>query len=308
MKLSLSPIQFKKTALILLILTGIYSTESRAQLSPMGVQYFQTPYLANPALAGINQGYNLNIGYCQQWNSIPGAPVKQYIAGDFKMNDKVGLGFNLYNDEAGLLSKTRFTGSYAYHLPLNEVGDKLHFGVSFGYMHERISNENIVGDQSDVAIDRFNQRKNYLDGDFGLAYTSNHLTVEAALPNLKTAFKKDLNNNIDRSTFFTAVSYRMTNGENMNQFSIEPKLCYRGVRGYDNIADIGANFTVANNQLSFSGMYHTSKSSTFGCGFNYKSMSIIGMYTTENTQLRGDANGIFEIGLKVNLKKGGLQD
>jgi type IX secretion system PorP/SprF family membrane protein len=306
MKFSLSSNPFKKTGLVLLFLMGIYSLQSKAQLSPLGVQYFQSPYLANPALAGINQGYNLNIGYSQQWNSIPGAPVKQYVAGDFKMNERVGLGFHLYNDAAGLMNKTRFSGSYAYHLPLNEEGHKLHFGVSFGYMHERISNENIVGDLSDESIERFNARKNYLDGDFGIAYTNNRLTVQASVPNLKSTFKKDVANNLDRSTFFSAVSYKIIKGESMSEVIFEPKLCFRGVQGYANIADIGANVVVANNQLSFTGMYHTSKSATFGCGFNYKSMSIVGLYTTENTQLRGDANGIFEIGLQLNMKKGGL--
>jgi type IX secretion system PorP/SprF family membrane protein len=295
--------RFKKTVVVLFMLSCIPGLQTKAQLAPMGVQYFQTQYLANPALAGIGEGTNLHLGYRQQWNSIPGAPVKQYLAGEFHMTNKVGLGFTLYNDAAGLLKKTSFTGSYAYHLPLNDEDQKMHFGLSFGYRHERISNEDIIGDVNDNAVVRFNQRKNYVDGDFGIAYTSNRLNIQAAFPNLKSLLKKEEIKTIDRATFFSAISYKWSFGENVNTFVLEPKFCFRGVSGYDNIADFGANLSVINNKLNFSGMYHTSKSSTFGVGFHYQSMAIFGLYSTENTQLRGDANGVFEIGLKLNLKR-----
>ena len=294
-----------KTILALFILSGIAVSDSKAQLAPMGVQYFNAQYLANPALAGIAQGSSFNLGYRQQWNSMPGAPVKQYVAGEFHMNDKVGLGFNLYNDAAGLLKKTRFTGTYAYHLPLDHKDQKLHFGFSIGYMNERISEEDIVGDPNDVAVGRFNQRAGYVDGDVGIAYSNSRLNIQAAVPNLKSFIKKEEIKTIDRATFFSAVSYKWFLGESESLIVLEPKLCFRGVSGYKNIADLGANMSVINNRLNFSAMYHTSKSSTFGIGFNYQSMALFGLYTTENTQLRGEANGVFEIGLKLNLKKGG---
>lgn len=295
-----------KTFIALFLLSGAAGLESKAQLAPLGVQYFNTQYLANPAMAGIEQGSNLNLGYRQQWNSMPGGPVNQYVAGEFHMTDKVGLAFNLYNDAAGLLKKTRFSGTYAYHLPLDDADEKLHFGLSLGYMHERISNEDIVGDPNDIAVVRFNERKDYIDGDFGMAYTTNRLNIQASLPNLKSFLKTDEIKTVDRATFFSAISYKWFFGESERMIVLEPKFCFRGVYGYDNIADIGANMSVINNKLNFSAMYHTSQSSTFGFGFNYKTMALFGLYTTENTRLRGDANGIFEIGLKVNLKKGGL--
>ena len=293
--------------LVVFMLSGMVALESKAQLAPMGVQFFHTQYLANPALAGIEQGSNFNLGYRQQWNSMPGAPVKQYMSGEFHMNEKVGLGFNLYNDVAGLLKKTRVTGTYAYHLPLDGEDQKLHFGLSVGYMHERLSDEDIVGEVGDVAVGRFNERKAYVDGDFGIAYTTSRLNIQAAIPNLKSFLKKEDVKTIDRATFYSAVSYKLPFGESENMMVLEPKLCFRGVSGFKSIADIGANMSVINNRLNFSAMYHTSKSSTFGFGFNYQSMSIFGLYTTENTRLRGDANGVFEIGLKLNLKKGGLK-
>ena len=284
-------------------LTGMQQA-AMAQLSPMGALYFQNQYLSNPAMAamaGSEKGLNLNLGFRQQWSGMPGAPVMQTFTADYGLNAKVGLGLNVYNDQAGLLKRTRTVASYAYHLPLNEDDRKLSFGLSLGFMNERVSNEDIHGDPGDLNVSRYNQRDTYIDGDFGMAYTSNKLSLQAALPNMKNYFKKDISTNpVDRSTFFSAISYKMQLGA-AEGFGIEPKVAYRGVKGFDNILDAGANLSYANNQVNFFGMYHSSKSATFGLGLNYHSMGFNAIYTTAATALSGYTGGSFEIGLKLNL-------
>jgi type IX secretion system PorP/SprF family membrane protein len=234
-------------------------------------------------MAGSDKGLNLNLGLRQQWGRLPGAPVMQSFTADYGLNDKVGLGLNLYNDQAGLLKRTRTVVSYAYHLPLNEDDRKLSFGLSLGFMNERVTNEEIIGDIADLNVIQYSQRDTYLDGDFGMAYTSKKLNIQAVLPNMKSTFKRDIANNpADRSTFFSAISYKMQLSA-AGGFGIEPKVAYRGVKGLNNILDAGANLSYANNQVNFFGMYHSSKSATYGLGLNYHS------------------NGSFEIGLKLNL-------
>ena len=291
-----------KTAGLLLI-TAAAVTESRAQLHPLSGIYYQNRYLANPAMAGLEEGLRLNLGYRQQWSSMPGAPATQSLTGDYGFSSKVGLGLNLYNDKAGLLSRTRVMGTYAYHLPLDGESRKLSFGLSLGFMNERLAEEDVSGNPNDVSIGRVNDRETFIDGDFGLAYTSNKLTVQGALPNMKNFFKKDDNENtVDQSTFFTAVSYKLYFPQSLNGMGIEPKAVYRGVRGHDDILDIGANLTFADEALSLTGVYHSSQSATFGAGVNYKkTLSIMGMYTTETSALRGYTSGNFELALRVKL-------
>ena len=275
--------------------------EAIAQLSPMGAMYFQNQYLGNPAMAGSAKGLNLNLGYRQQWSSIPGGPVMQTFTADYEFNAKVGLGLNVYNDQAGLLKRTRTVASYAYHLPLNEDNRKLSFGLSLGFMNERISNEDIHGDPGDLNVSLYNQRETYIDGDFGIAYTSNRLSLQAVVPNMKSYFKRDITTNpVDRSTFFSAISYKVKLSQ-ADGLGIEPKVAYRGVKGFDNIVDAGANLSYANNQVNFFGMYHSSKSTTFGLGLNYHSIGFIAIYTNATTSLGSYVNGNFEIGLKLNL-------
>jgi len=292
------------TTSAVLLITASAVTESRAQLHPLSGIYYQNQYLVNPAMAGLKEGVlRLNLGYREQWSSMPGAPAVQALTGDYGFGNKVGLGLNLYNDKAGLLTRSRIMGTYAYHLSLNGENEKLHFGISLGFMNERLADEDVKGDPGDVNIGRVNERETFADGDFGAAYTSNKLTVQGAIPNLKNFFKKDDNTNIvDASTFFTAVSYKFYSEQLLNGMGIEPKVSYRGVKGYKNILDIGTNLTFADEALHLMGMYHSTRSATFGVGIDYqKTLSIMGMYTTETAALSGYTNGNFELALRVNL-------
>lgn len=179
-----------------------------AQLNPLNAQYFQNPYLANPAMAGIKNGVRVNVGFRSQWNSVPGAPKNTSVTAEFG-SDKVGLGLNLYKDQAGLLDRTKMVASYAYHLPFSDDDKGLSFGLSLGIQRERLNTSAIVGSVNDPLALGFNDRETILDGDFGVAYTSSRLTVEGSLSNLKKQLKGEDQNTADYSTFYTAASYKI---------------------------------------------------------------------------------------------------
>lgn len=277
------------------------SPRTHAQISNMGAMYFSNTYLGSPALAGLEQGLNLNLGYKKQWMRIPGSPTVQTITAEYAVNNKVGIGLNFYNDNAGLFKRTRIIASYAYHLPIDEE-QRLHFGISLGFMNERINYEEINGDTDDSFIDNYNHQEPTIDGDFGLAYTRKGLTIQASMPNLKEHFQRGVMNDIsNHTTFFSSVSHKFPLVNGYDYIGIEPKISYRGVNGINNIMDVGANLSYANNQLNFFGMYHSSENATFGFGFNYQSFGINGIYTTATRKISGYTSGNFEINLKVKL-------
>jgi type IX secretion system PorP/SprF family membrane protein len=278
-------------------LTGMMQY-AKAQLRPLGAQYYENQYISNAAFAGITDGLNMNISYRNQWRSIPGSPVTMAFSADYRYN-KVGLGLNVYNDEAGLIGRTRVMGTYAYHLDLNGTNKSLHFGVSLGVMKATLDNNSIIAEPDDILAERFNQRKAFIDGDFGIAYTNDRLTMQAALPNLKKFFQKDDQNTIDGSTYFAAVSYKI--GTHLDVLSLEPKISFRGAKDIDNIWDMGTNLKLENNILSFLAMYHSDKSSTFGVGVNYDRYYIQGFYTSQLAGERQRTGGDFEINLKINF-------
>jgi len=273
-----------------------------AQLGPMSAQYFQNPYLANPAMAGVNQGLEVSLGYRSQWSKIPGAPEQQALTLAYGRN-RTGWGVNLYLDRAGLQRQLRALASYAYHLPIS-TEQALHFGLSVGISQQRLSLEDVQGRPDDLSAQRYNDREAYLDGDFGIAYTYNGFRLEAALPNLDRLLRSNRQNGlVDMATFYAAAGYRfgLTADKNVQ---MEPKVAYRGVKGFDSVVDAGAAFWFEDGQLMLSGLYHSSKSATFGLGMDLKrKYRVLGTYTTQTSGLGNYANGSFELGLGIRLGK-----
>lgn len=294
---------YKLAILTLMMITFASQFKSFGQANPMGALYFQNQFLGNPAYAGLHQGLDLNLGIRRQWSNIPGSPISQTATADYAITPKAGVGINVYNDRSGLFKRTRAMASYAYHLPLS--GDEEHnlsFGLALGVMSERLSSEDIKGDQGDISVQNFNQRETYMDGDFGIAYTSNGLNLQGVLPNMKAFFKKDnFINSIDLVNFYTAASYKINLSGGSSGIGLEPKVVYHDIKGFDNLLDAGINLTLADNKLSFLGMYHSSKSTTFGMGLNYGTFGFQGIYTTATSALSNYTNGNFEISLKLKV-------
>ncbi|WP_443943473.1 PorP/SprF family type IX secretion system membrane protein [Pedobacter sp. AW1-32] len=269
-----------------------------AQLNPLTAQYFNNRYLINPAFAGAQQDTRLNMVYRSQWNNIPGAPITQSLTLDHGF-EKVGLGLNVSNDKAGLIRQTNIAGSFAYHLPLGET-DRLSFGISMGFTNQRINQGDIIGNQGDVLVGRYNDRETYLDGSFGAAYTASNLTLQASIPNLKQVFKRDITY-ADLTSFYTAASYKINLEGGEDASSVEPLVAYRGVYGYDNMWDAGAQLNMSG-QLLLSTIYHSTKSATFGVGMDFRKKYLVtAQYTSNTSVLNSYSNGSFELNLRLRF-------
>jgi type IX secretion system PorP/SprF family membrane protein len=277
-----------------------------AQLAPMGAVYFQNQYLNNPAYAGKEGGLRADGGFRRQWSNLPGAPQTQYLTASLGLKGRSGLGLSLYNDEAGLIRQTRVMGSFAYHLPLNAGESRLSFGLSGGVMDELVDYTRLDGDQGDASVANFNRRETYLDGDFGAAFTSRGLSLQVALPNLKTLVGADRRSNavVNEAGFFAAGSYKFRFEEAMEGLEVEPKVCFRSVKGYDNIVDVGTNISLAAGKVNVTGMYHSSRSTTIGFGAKCTDyLRLMAVYTSGTAALNGDTNGSFELNLSASLWK-----
>ncbi len=293
----------KAVLLLATVFTGIKTAS--AQLNPYASMYFQNQYLSNPAMAGLDQGLNLNLAIRQQWATLPGSPKAQFISGDYNAGKHVGLGLSVSNDQTGLIRQTRAVATYAYHVILGADNQQLNFGLSAGINTQHINYNEVSGDQGDVQVDRYNnQNRAYPDGDFGVSYTSNNLTVQGALPNLNHFFKSaNTILGVDRSVFITSVSYKFALNV-LDGSALEPKLVFRGVDGYKSVLDAGLNLSLKNDMLHLYSMYHSSQSESFGFGANIsKTVQLMLFYTTENTPLKTYTNGDFEVGLKLHLYK-----
>lgn len=276
----------------------------KAQILPLNAQYFQNRYLVNPSMAGINEGFNINGSFRKQWSNIPGAPITQSATLDQQVN-KVGWGVNIYNEKSGGIQRTKAVGTFAYHLPLNSDDQKLNFGISFGASQDKLDLSSVRNsDINDPSIARFNDRGYYVDGDFGISYTSKGLTVEGAVPNMRSVFRKDDLNFADKPIFYSAVSYKFMLGSGINGISLEPKGVFRGIKNYENLWDAGLNANFANDKLYVMAMYHNTQNATVGFGMNYKStLYFMAYYNTATSAISGYTDGDFEVNIRVNIGK-----
>lgn len=296
--------QMGRVTVFLFANTVLFLNTTKAQIQPLNAQYFQNKYLANPSFAGINSGLNINGSFRKQWSNIPGAPVTQGLTIDQQLN-KVGLGINVFNEKAGSIQFTKAVATFAYHLPINGEDQQLNFGVSFGTSKDRFDlNELHNSDPNDPSIARFNDRGYYLDGDFGVSYTSKGLNIEGALPNLRSVLRKDDLSYADKPTFYSAISYKFALGSGLNSVNLEPKGVFRGIKNYNNLWDAGANVSFAEDKLYVMGMYHSTENATVGVGVNYlSSVYIMAYYNTATSAIKGYTGGDFEINVRFNIGK-----
>jgi type IX secretion system PorP/SprF family membrane protein len=296
------PVQYLFTCLLTTALILI-ATCSRAQLNPYQASYFQNRYLTNPAMAGLDKGLNFNLAVQQDWSSFPGAPKSQSLTTEYQSTDKVGLGININDDQSGIFRQTRAMASYAYHLPLGDQNQKLNFGLSLGINDSRIDYNSINGDLSDIELSQYNQTKPIVDGDLGLSYTSNNLFIEGILPNLNTTIfnRAEQRNDVDRTVFITAVSYKIKLSTETDAFSLEPLAACRVIKGFNNIVDLGLNFKMNEYHLDLQAIYHSNDNLGLGFVFDQPTYAVIFDYNAYTGQINNYSNGAFEVGLKLKL-------
>ncbi|GAA4305771.1 hypothetical protein GCM10023143_11260 [Compostibacter hankyongensis] len=268
-------------------------------MDPPGAQYYLNRYIGNPAMAGADSSLNLTAAYQNEWQDIPGAPVVATFAADVYFGKRVGAGVTVNQDNAGLINRNRVALSYAYHLPLSDR-QQLHMGISAVLLNTRIDPQKVQGDADDPEVGEYNRNGTYFEGDFGIAYTDPHWTIQAALPNLVGFFKKNIYNQADVASFYTAASYRFFFDGALS--SLEPEVCYRGIKGIKGIADMGVNAAFLRDQINLFGMYHSSGNFTAGAGFTIAStVAIQGLYTTQTSGLKTYFSGKYEIDVHVRL-------
>jgi type IX secretion system PorP/SprF family membrane protein len=171
---------------LLIIVALLLAVRMDAQDLPIYGQYLFNKYLINPAVAGSDGYTSINLTTRQQWTGYLGAPqtyslsmqgrlLKQkYLIKDnifskkiFKPHTegKVGLGATVYSDINGLVRRTGFSTSYAYHIWL-QGGTQLSFGLAFTGYHYKIDQRQIQFEDPDEPWLNTDFRKGIFVPDF----------------------------------------------------------------------------------------------------------------------------------------------
>ncbi len=297
----------RKTIIGLMYLVLLNITATAQQLNPSETQFFINPYLANPALAGMKpQELIINSAYRSQWDKVPGSPKTVAFTADYRSPNNVGLGLNFNSQSAGLLTQTNFLLSYAYHIPLSDEEDEfLHMGFSTGFSKDMLDYNRLIGDATDPVVIGYNGRVVNWTVDAGIAYSLNGFTVQLAAPNLNRTMNKKNDFISDYPIFYAAVNYEM---QISDELMINPKLAFRGIQNYNNILDLGVQVQFKE-PFSISALFHSNQSYSLGVAYDYENQwQLVCMYNTPTQNLKGLANGIFEMGLRFRFPNLGKEN
>ncbi len=111
---------------------------SLAQQLPQFTSYQLSPFLYNPAFAGVDGTTQLNAVIRNQWSGVREAPQTDVINGyGLLRNEKMAVGATAFKDVAGADSRRGITLSYAYHLRLKD-DISLSLGLSAGFLQYKL--------------------------------------------------------------------------------------------------------------------------------------------------------------------------
>jgi len=129
----------KITITLAVLLQLVIVCRLQAQVDPHFSQYYAYPLWLNPALTGVIDGDSrVTANYKSQWQTISDAYQTAALSADFRATDKVGVGFNVIDQEAGTAGYNYLAayGSFGYGIALNGDGTQhLHFGVQAGIIN-----------------------------------------------------------------------------------------------------------------------------------------------------------------------------
>ena len=149
-------------------------------------QFFETPLLRNPSLAGIFTGdVRVQAVYRDQWNSVTNAYRTGSVNGELKMpigksNDFITTGLQIMYDKAGTIgwTSTHVMPALNYHKSLStDKNSYLSLGFMGGWIQRRFdpskATTNSQYDNGGIGENFSNTQFSYLDGSVGMSYNSN---------------------------------------------------------------------------------------------------------------------------------------
>jgi type IX secretion system PorP/SprF family membrane protein len=124
-----------------------------AQQDPQYSMYMFNPLAVNPAYAGGRDRLALVALYRDQWTGLAGAPRTFSLTAHAPLlDDRIGVGGSISNDNLGVLNMINGTADFSYRLPVGKgkLKGRLCFGLSASvdYFSNRLT-ETVIIDNGD---------------------------------------------------------------------------------------------------------------------------------------------------------------
>ena len=284
-----------RRAVVILALVFSGAVASAQQL-PLYSQYLYNKYLINPAVAGSNGYSSFNLTAREQWVGYNGAPRTFSFSGETrilkrgyilkqasrsrnvyrpKTDGRVGLGGYVFSDRNGLVQRTGFQISYAYHMWV-ESNTQLSMGLAFTGYHFRINEKEInFEDPNEPWLNNELRRGIFVpDASFGIyilnpKYNAGFSTEQLFGAAAKLGSPGYENFTMDRH-YYLFGTYNVAAG---GKSELEPSVLLRMSEQIKPLADIGLTYSYS--QKFWAGLsYRTSKAIIANFGISYTNIFV----------------------------------
>ena len=295
-----------KKPILLVLFIGCLNTLF-AQQDAQYTQYMYNTLSVNPAYAGSRDMLSAVLLYRSQWVGVDGAPKTQTLSGHTPLNEKVGVGINIVNDQIGPAKETYFDANFSYSL---EVFDdaKLNFGLKAGghLLDVDYSRLNIY-DETDANFQPNNvDKKISPQVGLGVMLYSENFYVGLSAPNILETKHFDESNSASESVAKERIGYYLISGyvfELSSDIKFKPAVLTKLVTGTPLQVDISANFLIYD-KFTLGAAYRWSSAVSGLVGFQLTDSLMVGVaYDADTTEFSEYSGGSFEAFLRFDLFK-----
>jgi type IX secretion system PorP/SprF family membrane protein len=272
---------------------GLLTMDIQAQQIPLYSQYFNNPFIYNPAMTGLSGSPQLYMIYRKQWVGFQGSPETRALTFDMPIaQGKAGIGAYLFSDVTNIFKKNGGFFSYAYHLNFKEK-HKLSIGLSLGLQENRIDFTKVfVKDQNDAIISNNTERAVSVDGSAGINYSFKGLNMGIAALQLVSGDLKYIDSDktmgFRLSRHYVAnVSYAIKLAQ--DKLTITPLGMFRTSEAFAFQFDVGANF-MYKDFVWLGAMFRYNAAATFAGGFKVHKLVSVGYSYDMSTNSIADYN------------------
>ncbi len=292
---------------ILLLVAVLFCTHYiQAQKEPQYTQYMYNIGGFNPAYVGTTANPEISTMYRIQWSGIPGAPRTLRLGTNIPFsNEKMGMGFNVINDQLGPMSQTYLDLAYSYQFNISETA-KLSFGMDVGGSLLNVDfSKGTFENPFEPILNQENISNFYLTIGAGMFMYDENWYVGVSIPNFLTdeTYNQEVATVIeDRIQFNFIGGYVFDLSENTK---LKPAFLINYIDGAPLNANLSANF-MFNEKFVFGASYRFGSAVSALAGFQVSNPIYMGVSYDYSTNGLGEYNsGTPEFVLRFELGKSG---
>jgi len=300
----------KMKKLTLLFVSIFMGSMLQAQQLPQLSQFMLNDFAVNPAIAGMNDYYQIKTSVRNQWVGIEDAPKTTLLSIYGKSSDHVGLGGSVFNDQVGPTSRAGASLTYAYHLNFTDEV-KMSMALSGGFTQFKIDKVGWNTFHTDDQLMDGAEAVNLVpDATFGLnIYEEDKWYLGIAVPQLLnsklTLIDEDFVNNIsvdmDGSLSRHIYVMGMYNLEIDHYWDLQPSVLFKTVSNQNQI-DMGLK-TIYSDKFWMGMDYRTNGDISALLGFIIQEKFMIGYsYDIPNPDISQYTSGSHEFMFGVTFR------